>query len=66
MEPHEKSSVELLQNEFFQRSGKLIVTDHDYTITIKQKIQDILLKKLGWGIGLVKLPWKEKFIFVNW
>ncbi|WP_390882269.1 contractile injection system tape measure protein [Chryseobacterium indoltheticum] len=25
-----------------------------------------MLENLGWGIGLVKLPWQEKFIFVNW
>jgi hypothetical protein len=64
--PMRKSSAALLQNEFFQRSGKLVVTDHDYTLTIERKAQDILLDKLGWGIGLVKLPWQEKFIFVNW
>jgi len=64
--PMKKSSVALLQNEFFQRSGKLIITDHDYTLTVERKTQDILLEKLDWGIGLVKLPWQEKFIFVNW
>ncbi|WP_449386985.1 contractile injection system tape measure protein [Chryseobacterium lineare] len=64
--PMKKSSAALLQNEFFQRSGKLVVTDHDYTLTVERKTQDILLEKLGWGIGLVKLPWKEKFMFVNW
>ncbi|MCS3870515.1 hypothetical protein J3D55_003431 [Chryseobacterium ginsenosidimutans] len=64
--PMKKSSAALLQNEFFQRSGKLVVTDHDYTLTVERKAQDILLDKLGWGIGLVKLPWKEKFIFINW
>ena len=61
-----KSSVALLQNEFFQRPGKLVVTDHDYTLTVEQKTQDILLKNLGWGLGLIKLPWKKKFMFVNW
>lgn len=64
--PMKKSSAALLQNEFFQRSGKLVITDHDYTLTIERKAQDILLDMLGWGLGLVKLPWKEKFIFVNW
>ncbi|MDR6156883.1 hypothetical protein QF023_000399 [Chryseobacterium sp. SLBN-27] len=64
--PMKKSSAALLQNEFFQRSGKLLVTDHDYTLTVERKTQDILLEKLAWGIGLVKLPWKEKFILVNW
>lgn len=64
--PMKTSSSALLRNEFFQRSGKLVVTDHDYTLTVERKAQDILLDKLGWGLGLVKLPWKEKFIFVNW
>lgn len=64
--PMKKSSAALLQNEFFQRSGKLVVTDHDYTLTVERKAQDILLDKLGWGLGLIKLPWQEKFIFVNW
>lgn len=60
------SSAELLQNEFFQRPGKLVVSDHDCTITVERKTQDILLERLSWGIGLVKLPWKNQFMFVNW
>lgn len=64
--PMKKSSVALLQNEFFQRSGKLVITDQDYTLTVERKTQDILLDKLAWGLSLVKLPWKENFMFVNW
>ncbi|WP_295213455.1 contractile injection system tape measure protein [uncultured Chryseobacterium sp.] len=64
--PMKNSSVALLQNEFFQRPGKLTATDYDYTLTVERKTQDILLDKLAWGIGLVKLPWKEKFMYVNW
>lgn len=64
--PMKKSSVALVQNEFFQRPGKLVITDSDYTLTVERKTQDILLEKLSWGIGLVKLPWHKKFIFVNW
>ncbi|MGO4710106.1 contractile injection system tape measure protein [Chryseobacterium sp. 2TAF14] len=64
--PMKKSSVALLQNEFFQRSGKLVVSDHDYMLTVEQKTQDILLEKLNWGLGLVKLSWKDKFLFVKW
>lgn len=59
------SSVELLQNEFFQRSGKLTLKDNPL-ITIEKKTQDILLDKLSWGLGLIKLPWQEKFIYINW
>ncbi|WP_294304344.1 contractile injection system tape measure protein [uncultured Chryseobacterium sp.] len=64
--PMKNSSAALLQNEFFQRPGKLTVTDYDYILTVERKTQDILLDKLAWGIGLVKLPWKEKFMYVNW
>lgn len=64
--PMKKSSPALLQNEFFQRPGKLIVSNHDYTLTVERKTQDILLDRLSWGIGFVKLPWKEKFLLVNW
>ncbi|KAA0129340.1 hypothetical protein FY557_05430 [Chryseobacterium sp. SN22] len=64
--PMKNSSAALLQNEFFRRPGKLVVTDYDYTLTVERKTQDILLDKLAWGIGLVKLPWKEKFMYVNW
>lgn len=59
------SSVELLQNEFFQRSGKLILKDNPL-ITIEKKTQDILLNKLSWGLGFIKLPWQEQFIYINW
>jgi Contractile injection system tape measure protein len=59
------ASVGLLQNEFFQRPGKLALKK-DSTLTIEQKTQDILLKKLSWGISFVKLPWQDQFIYVNW
>lgn len=64
--PMKKSSAALLQNEFFQRPGKLVITESDNTLIVERKTQDILLEKISWGIGLVKLPWQKKFIFVNW
>ncbi len=59
------SSVELLQNEFFQRPGKLMLKDNPL-ITVEKKTQDILLNKLSWGLGFIKLPWQEQFIYINW
>lgn len=60
-----KSSVELLQNEFLQRSGKLVLKNNQ-VLTIERKTQDILLNKISWGLGLIKLPWQNQFIYVNW
>ena len=59
------ASVALLQNEFFQRSGKLVLHNNQ-TLTIERKTQDILLEKISWGIGFIKLPWQNQFIYVNW
>lgn len=62
----QKSSHALLQNEFLQRLGKIEKNSSGTTIQIEHKAQDILLKKLSWGMGLIRLPWKKEFIYVNW
>ena len=59
-------STGLLQNEFLQREGKLILSKEKQTLIIERKAQDLLLDKLPWNIHLVKIPWKEKIIFVEW
>ena len=63
--PMKNSSTELLRNEFFQRPGKLTF-EGTVNLTIEKKTQDILLERLGWGIGIVKLPWHDDLIYTNW
>jgi len=46
----QKSSHALVQNEFLQRLGKIEKNSNGTTIQIEHKTQDILLKKLSWGI----------------
>ncbi|TPG45284.1 contractile injection system tape measure protein [Flavobacterium pectinovorum] len=61
-----KSSVALLQNEYLQRPGKIILTGDNPKVIVERKTQDILLDKISWNIGIVKLAWKNKVIFVDW
>ena len=62
-----KSSAELLQNEFLQRSGKLDINgEASPVITMERKTQDILLDKLNWNLSIIKLAWKKRIIYVNW
>ncbi|MEP0264726.1 contractile injection system tape measure protein [Dokdonia sp.] len=61
-----KSSHALLRNEFLQRLGKIEKNSSGITIVMEHKTQDILLRKLSWGMGLIRLPWKKDFIYVNW
>ncbi len=60
------SSVALLRNEYLQRPGKIIQTQDNPKILVERKTQDILLDKISWNLGVVKLAWKNKVIFVEW
>lgn len=62
----QKGSHALLQNEYLQRMGKIEINSSGTNIEMERKAQDILLRKLSWGMGLIRLPWKKEFIYVNW
>ncbi len=59
-------SVIMIQNEFLKRPGKLIDINEGAKIIVERRGLDILMEKMDWGIGLIKLPWKDEFIYVNW
>lgn len=60
------SSLGLLRNEYLQRPGKIILTGENPKVLVERKTQDILLDKISWNLGIVKLAWKNKIIFVDW
>ncbi|OXB06240.1 contractile injection system tape measure protein [Flavobacterium pectinovorum] len=60
------SSVALLQNEYLQRPGKIMLSEDHPKVIVERKTQDILLDKIAWNLGIVKLAWKNKIIFVDW
>ncbi|WP_202702182.1 contractile injection system tape measure protein [Flavobacterium sp. UGB4466] len=60
------SSIALLQNEYLQRPGKIILSQDNPKVIVERKTQDILLDKISWNLGIVKLAWKDKIIFVDW
>jgi hypothetical protein len=57
---------EALRETFLQRLGKLSPTDHGWLLQVEQKAVDFLLNRLPWGIGVIKLPWMDEKIFVEW
>ncbi len=61
-----KFSVSMIQNEFLKRPGKIIHMEEGTKIIVERRGLDILMNKMDWGIGLIKLPWKNHFIYVNW
>ncbi len=60
------SSADLLRNEFLKRTGKLVLSEDRPRVIIERKTHDILLDKITWNMSMVKFPWKDQFIFVDW
>ncbi len=65
-EPLRTTSIEGLQQTFFQREGKLIKTETGWKLHVEQKAVDILLDKLPWGFSTIRLPWMEQILNVEW
>jgi DNA polymerase III delta prime subunit len=51
------SGIEALQNTFFSREGKLSFKQDHWLLQVERTAVDVLLDRLPWGIGTIKLPW---------
>jgi len=60
------TSPEGLREAFLQRNGKLSKVDDGWLLQVKQKAIDTLLNNLPWGIGIIKLPWMNEMLVVEW
>lgn len=64
-----KTSIENLRHSFLQREGKLIQgPDGSWHLYIERQTLDVLLDRLppGWGYSMVKLPWMQQILYVEW
>ena len=60
------TSIPLLQNEFLKRPGKLYTDGEMKRVVVEQKTVDILMSGLPWGVGMIRLPWMEDLVYVDW
>ncbi len=61
-----KTSPDGLREGFLQRSGKLVLSEFQNRLVVENKSHDVLLTFLPWGYGIIKLPWLEAPLFVEW
>ena len=61
-----KTSIEGLRKTFLQRPGVLVQDDHGWRLNVEQQTIDILLQRLTWPISIIKLPWNDFLIHVEW
>ena len=62
----EKSGIDTLRSMFLIREGTIIIKEKNIHIEVKNLAQDVLLKKLPWGLGLIRLPWVKEIFQINW
>ncbi|PHN06358.1 contractile injection system tape measure protein [Flavilitoribacter nigricans] len=60
------TSTDGLRANFLLRTGKLQYTSDGWKLIVERKPQDVLLEQLPWGVGVIKLPWMELKMFVEW
>jgi hypothetical protein len=60
------ASIEALQTTFFLRTGKISFKENHLLIQVERTGVDILVDRLPWGVGTIKLPWIKEVIYVEW
>jgi len=61
------TSPDGLREGFLQREGKLTRTgEQAWKLQVEQRAMDILLSRLPWGVSMVKLPWMDELLTVEW
>jgi hypothetical protein len=57
---------EAVQQTFFHRKAKVRFRDDHWLLQVERSAADILLDRLPWGIGIIRLPWLQYLIHVEW
>lgn len=51
---------------FLSRAGKLSTRAEEWVLHVEKSTFDILFRSLPWGISLIRLPWMNQFLNVEW
>lgn len=55
-----------LRGTFLTRPGKLSRRADDHLLQVEPQSFDILLDRLPWGLGPIRLPWMVRMLWVEW
>ncbi|MDE9441802.1 hypothetical protein KKJ13_09285 [Xenorhabdus bovienii] len=51
---------------FLQRYGELLIDEEGIKVSIQHQPFDVLLIDWPWPLNIIKLPWLDHFLLVNW
>jgi len=60
------ASPDALRGTFLMRAGKLSRRDDDDLLQIEPQSFDVLLDRMPWGTGAIRLPWMARMLWVEW
>lgn len=60
------TSVDGFRSAFLQRRGMLHREEYGWKLNVERGPFDMLLDYLPWSIGIVRLPWMKKPVYVEW
>lgn len=60
------TSVDGFRVAFLQRGGLLQAEDEHWLLRPQPESYDLLLGRLPWGIGLIRLPWMPRRLHIEW
>ena len=60
------TSVEGFKYNFLNRTAVLTNSEYQWHLLIKRESIDVLLETLPWSIAVIKHPWMQKAIMVEW
>jgi hypothetical protein len=60
------TGIDALRETYLQRFGKLTRADHGWSLQPEPKVVDVLIGRLPWGIGTIRLPWMKPVLFTEW
>jgi hypothetical protein len=60
------TSVKGLQESFIQRKGLIEKSSKDWIVRVENTGIDLLLDELPWSINILKYPWNDYIIHVEW
>lgn len=59
-------SIPGFQHTFLKRDGIVYFRDNQYLLRVEKKTVDILMEKIPWSIGVIKLSWMPKMMITEW
>lgn len=62
----QNSSPEAIQESFLQREGVITMGREQLELKVEKKGLDILMHELSWSVSLIKLPWMQKPLHIDW